>query len=267
MLYDVLHWHNKSNNGDDSKIRWRNKKIIIRGSMMIRVYTDESGRITRRYKGQRYFVMAYVLTKDSRRLHKRFKQARLEAISHDMNRMRCLQKGKELKGCCVAESVKSKIYDDLLTFYKSNKTFEIALMVVDNKNLQSIFRKNKARSFNYFMACAIKLFNQEASFAIDTPDTLLLIDDRNVSPKSKSSLHDFLNIQLQFNDKIFKNEIRASYFNSKNEKLIQLADFVANTASRALNNGSIEAKENLNLLTPLLIGGKIFEFGNAGIVI
>ena len=64
----------------------------------------------------------------------------------------------------------------------------------------------------------------------------------------------------QLNDELFENEIRVSYFNSKNEQLIQLADFVANTALRALNHGSEEAKENLELLTPLLTGGKVLEF-------
>ena len=222
---------------------------------------DESGTITKRYQGGRYFVMAYVLTTNGQALHQCFTQARLEVLKDDVHSVSNLEQQRELKGTRVDEVIKAKIYEELVTFHQNKPSFEMALAVIDNKHLKRIFRKNKARSFNYFTAWAIKLLAETSGFTIDALGTVLLIDDRNVAPESQSSLEDFLNIQLQLNDQLFKHDIHASYSNSKQEQLIQLADWVANTALRALNANSVEAQENLHLLMPLLTGERIFKFG------
>ena len=81
---------------------------------MLRMYIDESGVIAKRYNPhQRYFVLAYVLTKDCKKLHQRFKAARHITIQGAPSLMQELEMTNEVKGANVSEVRKADLYKDL----------------------------------------------------------------------------------------------------------------------------------------------------------
>jgi len=228
----------------------------------MRIYIDESGAITRNHKkhNQRYFVIAHVMTKDCKMLHKCFKVARQKAIINKPRLIKKLAQCNEIKGSNLDEVIKSRIYEDLVALHESNEDFEIGISVVDNTKMKGTFFENKARSFNYFLSTSIKWFQEVSLLSYATGNISLLIDEQNVAPESKSTLQDQLNMQFRMMDDLFSEEIRVSYYDSQYESLIQLADIIANTVSRALNQSNDEAKNNLSLLQSLLAGGKLLEF-------
>jgi len=227
----------------------------------MRIYIDESGAITKNYTkhNQRYFVIAQVMTKDCKALHRCFKNARLNAIIDRPRLVKKLEKTNEVKGSSLNEGRKAGIYEGLLALHESNDDFEIGISVVDNTKMKPSFFENKARSFNYLLFASIKRFKEVSILGNSTGGLSLLIDEQNVSPTSKSALQDQLNVQLRMVDELFSEEIRVSYYDSQYESLIQLADMIANTASRALNQASDEAKHNLSLLQPILATGQILK--------
>jgi len=227
----------------------------------MRIYIDESGAITKNYMkhNQRYFIIAQVMTKNCKELHRCFKDARLKAIIDQPRLVKKLEKTNEVKGSSLNEGRKAGIYEELLALHQSNEDFEIGISVVDNTKMKPSFFENKARSFNYLLFTSIKWFKEISILGSATNHLSLLIDDQNVSPTSKSTLQDQLNTQFRMVDEVFNEEIRVSYYDSQHETLIQLADIVANTVSRALNQASDEAKHNLSLLQPLLTNGQILK--------
>jgi len=231
----------------------------------MRIYIDESGAITRNYnqRNQRYFVIVKVITKDCKKLHTCFKDARFNAIVDKPTLVKKLEVTNEIKGSSISEARKSKVYADLLAFHERSKdTFEVGISVIDNTKMASSFFENKARSFNYCLSTFVKRFKEISPLGNRADQLSLLIDDRNVSPKSKSSLQDYLNMQFRMigDERLFKKEIKVSYYDSQHESLIQLADFIANTVSRALNGDSNEAKCNLDVLRPMLTNGELLSF-------
>lgn len=68
-----------------------------------------------------------------------------------------------------------------------------------------------------------------------------------------------MNVELTWKKDYFKSDIVANYYDSKDIPLIQLADYVANTILRSLR-GDQNAKSNLDILSPLIMGGEFFQF-------
>jgi hypothetical protein len=205
-------------------------------------------------RAYRYFIIALIITKDYEELQAHFKDARLRAFNDTASLLKKLERNEEIKGNRIDETLKEKIYTDLVAYYQTNQNFEIGLIVVDNKKLKPIFFENKALSFNYFLSAFMKSFKETSTLAAtnESESIWLLIDDRNVAPDHKNSLQDYLNTQLRIHDRVFAKKIRAGYCNSKRESLIQLADFVSNTVVRALNHQADKAQRNLDILRPLL---------------
>lgn len=230
-------------------------------------YIDESGIITNTYnENHRYFIVVIVATTNAKKLRKRFKDSRLRAIKNHPSLFNELKNNKEIKGNDINEEIKSIVYKDLIRFAKQNKgLFEIGIILLDNKKIKPIFREKKARSFNYLLGL---YFKWRCSKTIDNDENgelTLMIDERNVATGSRMTLQDYLNTELRLNNKkeLFNNEIKVGYCDSKNENLVQLADILANTVFRSLNDNapdSLKAKENIEKLTPTFTNKRIFKF-------
>lgn len=84
---------------------------------------------------------------------------------------------------------------------------------------------NKARAFNYLIGKDFEHLFIKKLFDFD--EYFLYIDNRNVKNDSKKSLEDYLNIKFSV-ENFFATRFRAEYYDSKNVKLIQIADFFSN---------------------------------------
>ena len=90
----------------------------------------------------------------------------------------------------------------------------------------------------------------------------ILLDEQNVATGAKYDLEEYLNQQLTIKNPIC-DKFSASYTDSKNEKLVQLADFVANTFYRNIEKKDRDSAESVKEWINTLCGEDIFDFSEA----
>ena len=225
--------------------------------VMIRCYVDECGVITKQYEHyQRYFVVAIVMTNDSKKLGKAFKSARRCVARNKEKLVKELEETNEIKGASLTEADKAQVYSDILSRCAKDEAlaFQIGLIVVDMQKMKDVFKANKTRSFNYLIKWFMQSFKEVSLLAQEGDGIAFLIDEQNVARDNRCALREYLNTELYVHEGLYHEPIQVGYDDSKNQALIQLADFVAGTASRALNGGKVEAKQNCRLLKPFLVG-------------
>lgn len=228
------------------------------------MYIDESGTIPKVLDlNHQYFIIGLIHTTDNRQLTKRFYRSRLKAIKSHPDLLHELKTTGEIKGARIEEELKTKIYSDLLSLYTNEngeiEGLEFGLIIVDTSVIEPRFRKNKARCFNYLLSLYLRTFCRVSRLYHTGIELELLIDNQNVATKSTYSLQDYLNTELGMKRTYFEHEIVAGYYDSRNDNLIQLADFLANTVYRYLKGDSIAAA-NYSLIKPLLMDNKYFKF-------
>ena len=86
-----------------------------------------------------------------------------------------------------------------------------------------------------------------------------IIDEQNVATGAKYDLNGYLNQQLTLKNPIC-DLFDVSYTDSKNEKLVQLSDYIANTFYRNIEKRNMESRANVALWKPILCNGDIFDF-------
>lgn len=90
----------------------------------------------------------------------------------------------------------------------------------------------------------------------------LIIDEQNIATGAKYELCDYLNQQLTLHHPIcYVFEIH--YIDSKNEKLVQLADFLANTFYRNIEKKNLESHETVKMWLHTLCNKDIFDFSES----
>ena len=192
------------------------------------MYMDESGSVHPVSKRlNRFFVIGVVMPKNEERLKRVYKVF----VRRNFERLRVLDKqnrmfqknGKfmELKGSCFDRNMKLQF----LEFFCQNDLLRVGYIVLDNDKLQKKFISNKARTFNYLL----KLFflNAVKRKYIWDRQLFLQIDERNVRTDSKFYLEDYLNQEMVLNMDLLEN-VRVQYFDSAQNKLIQIADVFSN---------------------------------------
>lgn len=183
-------------------------------------YIDESGSMTKKYaEAFPFFIICLIKVFEPGKLKHLYKKLFLKkrSLFFTGSDKRIELKGSKLK------------YDDkkyLAKYFNRPGLFEVYYIKVVNKNLdQSEIYNNKARAFNYLIAKDLEhLFNKKL---INYGKYYLYIDNRNVKNESKNSLEDYLNIKFAV-ERTFLESVEAKYFDSKNVKFIQLADFFSN---------------------------------------
>lgn len=205
---------------------------------MSNIYIDESGSITQTNVAlNRYFVIALLEVKDPkgvRKLYSRF-------IERNLKHMKKLDKNssifdaqgtfKELKGNCFNTELKQKF----LEHFCRDGLLSVSYIQVDNSKLSAAFCENKSRAFNFLLkSYFVWRFNNNPPQGEYT----LQIDERNVRTGAKYTLEDYLNteLRLQYN---FNATLTVRYFDSAQNKLIQLADVFSNIFYSSLRTNAL----------------------------
>lgn len=227
-------------------------------------YIDESGTIPKALNtNHQFFVVSLIHTNDATRLTKRFSRSLMKVIKNYPDLINRLKTNRELKASDMSEEMKAKIYSDLISQYTNDdgriENLEIGIIIMDTIKIKDRFRQNKARCFNYLLSRYFVTFSKRSCLYDSSAKLNLIIDNQNIVTESLHSLQEYLNVELTLKEDYFASDIVANYYDSKDIPLIQLADYVANTILRYLR-GDNAAKNNLDILSPLIMGGDFFQF-------
>lgn len=200
------------------------------------LYIDESGTITKcNPYNNKFFVITILIPKDKeklKRVYKRFISKHFNELKEcdKENKMFSRETGKfnEIKGYCLNDKLKL----DFLNFFCKNNLFNVRYIILDNKSTLNKFIENKARTFNYLL----KLFiiNSIKNNFITDKILNFHIDERNIKTDAKFSLEDYLNTELNLEEDLHL-EITTEYYDSCDNKLIQIADVFSNIMYTRLN--------------------------------
>lgn len=235
------------------------------------IYIDESGSINNHSANNKHFIIALVRVLDQKGLQKAYK--RFVSANHDRLReldtgivdsktgkirkpagkMFINEKFAELKGAQFDKEMKLKF----LHFFAKKKYFELYIIQIDNHMLKDKFCENTARVFNYSLKLALEYFIKQG-YLPKNEECFLQLDERNEKTDTKYHLEEYLNTELILSgttEKAFK----ARYFDSVNNKFIQIADVFANLYySNLKTNGAYE--EELKILRQQDILKFVFKF-------
>lgn len=233
------------------------------------IYVDESGSINNHMPNNKYFVVALirVTNKESlKKAYKRFVSSNYESL-RELDKDKVNQKTgvvvkeggkmflngsfKELKGSQFDKKMKQKFVD----FFSKKQTFEIYYVKIANEKLTDQFCTNKARVFNYTLKLAMEYFITKGY--LPDEDCTLQLDERNEKTEAKYFLENYLNTELSMNGTT-TSKFEVEYFDSSDNKLIQVADVFANLFYSHLQTGAYE-EEFANLKNKGILKF-IFEF-------
>ena len=191
------------------------------------LYIDESGSMTNEYITKRpYFIIAVIRAVDklkASRSHKRFVSKHFDDLKNadSANRMFDGDKFKELKGSAFSPGLKRSFAE---YFGKSN-SIEVFYILIDNSQADSKLYENKARAFNYVLKLALEFWIRHGYLPKD--QYIIQLDERNERTETKYFLQNYLNTELRMNN-LFSSDASVQYFDSQNNRLIQIADVFAN---------------------------------------
>lgn len=154
----------------------------------------------------------------------------------------------------VSECEKRKVYEDIVRLCED---IEIGIVVVDTATLPERFRLNKARCFTYALTMYLEKYKKITKFGPNI-QVSLIIDNQNIARKGTHTLQEYLNIELYVKN-VYDDEFKVSYRDSKCDNLIQFADYIANSALRALYHNE-EAIRNIEILRPILVENNYLSF-------
>ena len=203
--------------------------LLWRINVAVNIYIDESGSMTKNYAVYKpFFVVSIVVVKDDKklsRLFKRFISKNLKTLKKldENNKMFHVGKFHEIKGSELNSAMKETFIQALC---KGN-CFEVYYIKLLNSKVDDNFFDNTARAFNYllkiFMSHALKKKYISRDIQIN-----LQIDERNVKTQAKYQLAEYLNTELILSEKLIDKPLTVTYFDSANNKFIQVADVLSN---------------------------------------
>lgn len=221
-------------------------------------FIDESGSITKTdIEHHRYFVIAILFTRESKKLKRYFKKG-IASLMQDDKYKKIMKRNGEIKGSEVSETKKSKIYNRIIRNCKND--FEIGIIVLDNEYTSRDFIKNHARAFNYITQMFFdNSFRTCSKYKSTVNNMHLIIDEQNIATDAAYTLDGYLNQHLTLIEPICSH-FNVTYSDSKNHVLIQLIDFISNTFYRNIEKHDITSVQNVRLLQDNLCGGRFFDF-------
>lgn len=203
------------------------------------LYIDESGSMTNSYtESWPYFVIAIVWVEkpdELRGLHKRFAAKYLDELEKSDLDGKMFKDGrlKELKGSAFTPDLKR----NFVSFVCRKETFQTFYIIIDNRKISDNLYTNKARAFNYVFKLALEYFIQGGALPDD--EYIIQLDERNERTNTRHFLQDYLNTELRMKG-VLSNDIKVQYFDSSQNKIIQIADVLANLYYSQLRTGNYE---------------------------
>ena len=233
------------------------------------IYIDESGSINNKNTYDKFFVVCLLKVNDIPKLQRAYKRF----VSSNINRLKELDKDKidskngkvlkqggkmfsddkfrELKGSQFDRNLKLKF----LSFFAQNPCFELFFIKINNERLSDKFCANTARAFNYSIKLAISFLLRKGLLPVENCN--LQLDERNEKTEAKFFLENYLNTEISLGDDVDAH-FAVKYFDSSNNRFVQLADVFSNIMYSNLKNGGYE--EALNSLIDAGIIKYVFEF-------
>lgn len=209
------------------------------GGIMENLYIDESGSMTIAHcEMDPFFIISVLRVNDVRalkRVHDRF-------VSKNMDALRAANAAKrgtmfnndrflELKGSCLTPDLKH----NFVKYLCQNDRFDLFYIIADNSKVYPSLYANTARGFNYLVKLALHYWFDQGF--IRDEGWLIQVDERNERTGRKHFLQDYLNTELVTSG-ILKNESVVQYYDSSNNKLIQIADVFANLMYSEIKTGN-----------------------------
>lgn len=214
------------------------------------IFIDESGSIPKGVVTKdNYFIITLLAVKDDDLDHVKrvFKRERLKVSKKSPELYRMLKEESEIKGSLLSEKRKAPIYQKILE--KCGDKIEIAVIVLNNRRTRERFRSVTARTFNYLVKLYLEKSFREYSKFQDVNRLRFIIDERNVATKSRATLQDYLNTELNLINDFAAEDIEVQYRDSKTVNLLQLTDVISNTFYRNIQkNNAQDSEENVKLL-------------------
>ena len=187
------------------------------------LFIDESGNLGRK---DRFFVIALLYPANKKRL--------LNIAKHFNARMGI----GEIKGSDLLVSDKQHL------LFKMNKEpdYSISYIVADKQYINSPkLRQDKNLCFNYlFMHLLQPIISQI------NEDVNIIADEHSVRVGSKNSLQDYIRIKAYY-EWSFRKSVNISFIDSKQSKLVQIADLAANIIHARYNYDKRHLYEMLNI--------------------
>lgn len=168
------------------------------------LFIDESGNLGTK---DRYFVIAMLLPVNKKRVLNFMKKfgAKIEDDEIKASKLSFPQKQNLMYKL-------SQIPDHKISYIVADKKKFTSQKLLDDKNL----------CFNYLFRHLIK-----NTISNSKEDVNILVDEHTLKVSSTNSLQDYLKIEA-YTKWNFKNNLNISFIDSKNSKLIQTADLIAN---------------------------------------
>lgn len=199
------------------------------------IYIDESGSINNTLDKNSDFIITLVVPTNKKKLeytYKRFVSNNYKILKKldKTNKMLFNNKFHELKGSQFNKPMKQKF----VKFFSKKKHLEIYYIRIKNYKLSDNFCKNTARVFNYVIRLALQYLIQNNFLEQD--DIHLQLDERNEKTETIHFLENYLNTELSLGGTT-KGKFTVNYFDSSNNKFIQIADVFSNLFYSQLHTG------------------------------
>ena len=185
------------------------------------IVLDESGAM--HLKDERYFVIAGFMTRELHKItsaHKRIEEIVKKRKNIPIN------KKIELKSSKINDSQQALFLTEL---YNLPGVVPIAI-VIDKDNL-SKFGASENVAYNFFVKNLLKYLFKCNIPILQTNEIELRVDNRNTSVKTLKDLETFLQWEFELMDL----EVKVKYLDSKDNRDIQMADYVANLVWKKYN--------------------------------
>lgn len=225
----------------------------------ITVFVDESGIVSKSKTANRdYFIITLLFVKNDKSdyVKKLFKKYRLQVAKKKQALMETLKENKEIKGSSLSEKEKSNVYNKIIE--KCTDEFELAIIVLDNREATEQFKSNSSRVFNYLIKHYLQCHFKRYSKYKQLNSIQFIIDERNIATNSKHTLKEYLNTELNLIERFSNQDIQVKYSASESHLLLQMADFISNTFYRKYQKN--QNSENIELLLTKTCKGKVFRF-------
>lgn len=174
-------------------------------------------------KNERYFVIAGFMTRELHKVTSAHK--RVEEIVKQRKNIPIKEK-IELKSSKINDSQQALFLNEL---YDLPGVVPIAI-VIDKENL-SKFEASENVAYNFFVKTLLKYLFKCNIPILQTNEIELRVDNRNTSVKTLKDLETFLQWEFELMDL----EVKVKYLDSKDNRDVQMADYVANLIWKKYN--------------------------------
>jgi hypothetical protein len=174
-------------------------------------------------KNERYFIIAGFMTRELHKVTSAHK--RVETIVKKRKHIP-IEKKVELKSSKINDSQQAIFLNEL---YGLSGVIPVAI-VVDKENLAK-FGASENAAYNFFVKNLLKYLFKCHIPMLNTNNIELRVDNRNTSVKTLKDLETFLQWEFELMDL----EVNVKYLDSKDNRDVQMADYVANLLWRKYN--------------------------------